>query len=54
MRWELQPEVVGSDAEANMVELAKVEENSFQLNVKDCLTPLQGFGLALASITAEA
>ena len=54
LMWEQQPGIVGGDADANIVELAKVGDNSFQLNVKDYLTPLQGFGLALASITAEA
>ena len=45
--------VVGGDADNNIVELAKVGEDSFQLNVKDTLSPFQVIGVALSSITAE-
>ena len=45
--------VVGGDADQNIVELAKVGADSFQLNVKDTLTPFQVIGVALSSITAE-
>ena len=45
--------VVGGDADNNIVELAKVGEDAFQLNVKDTLTPFQTIGIALSSITAE-
>ncbi len=44
---------MGGDADNNIVELAKVGEDSFQLNVKDTLSPFQVIGVALSSITAE-
>ena len=39
--------------DANVVELAKVGDDHFQLNVKDILSPFQSIGVALASIVAE-
>ena len=35
------------------MELAKVGDDDFQLNVKDTLSPFQSVGVALASIIAE-
>jgi hypothetical protein len=45
--------IVGGDADNNIVELAKVGAEDFQLNVKDTLTPFQTIGCALSSICAE-
>jgi hypothetical protein len=54
LMWEENPvngEVSG-DVDDNIVELAKVGADDFQLNVKDSLSPFQAYGVALGSIVA--
>ena len=41
--------VVGGDADNNIVALAKVGAEVFQLNVEDTLTPFQMIRIALSS-----
>ena len=43
---------VSGDVDDNIMELAKVGSNDFQLNVKETLSPFQSAGIALASIVA--
>ena len=56
LMWEIDPlnHEVSGDVDDNMLEMARVGANEFQLNVKDTLTPFQSIGIALSSIVAGA
>ena len=44
---------VSGEVDDNIIEMAKVGKDDFQLNVKDTLSPFQAYATALSSIVAK-